>query len=538
MWEIGWREQLWTKLDQPWDLIVIGGGITGAGVLHEASLRGLHALLLEASDFAFGTSSRSSKLIHGGIRYLRERLFNVTREMAREREWLLRAAPHLVKRLPFLWSHYADAKTRAWQFAIGVVLYDLVVPKWDHRRLSSREVLGRCPLLRTEGLQAAQRYIDASVDDSALVLRLLRAAVADGASALNYASVESLLRSVDGQVRGVRVRDLPTGREAEVKAKVVINAAGPWSDDLRAQLNAPARLRKCRGSHLVFSRERLPLNEALSLLHPRDNRAMFIIPWEGTTIIGTTDIDHPREWEAGEPFATQPEIEYMLEGLQYLVPGAGIQAEDIISTFAGLRPLVRSPGSALPSQVSRRAVVWDESGLITITGGKLTIFRIMAVKALQAAEARLGRELNLRRRSPVFEPLPEIEPPVDLPPETLTYLLGRYGSQTPALLTSARAEELTLIPATLNPWAELRYAARAGGIQHLDDLLLRRVRLGILLPRGGLDHIQRIRAIAQVELGWDDDRWQAELDRYRDIWQRYYSPAPLGVAEYVPQLES
>lgn len=533
VWRTGWREQIWSELDQPWDLIVIGGGITGAGVLREASLHGLRALLLEASDFAFGTSSRSSKLVHGGIRYLRERLFNVTREMAREREWLLRAAPHLVNRLPFLWSHYADAKTRAWQFAIGVVLYDLVVPKWDHQRFSSSEVLERCPLLRTEGLQAAQRYIDASVDDSALVLRLLRAAVADGASALNYAPVESLLRSVDGQVRGVRVRDLPTGREAEVQAKVVINAAGPWSDELRAHVGGPARLRKCRGSHLVFSRERLPLNEALSLLHPRDNRAMFIIPWETTTMIGTTDIDHPSEWEAGEPFANQAEIEYMLEGLQYLVPKAGIQSEDIISTFAGLRPLVRPLGSALPSQVSRRAVVWDESGLITITSGKLTIFRIMAIQALQVAAPRLGRELKFSRYSPVFDPLPEIDPPDDLPAETLAYLLGRYGSQTPAVLASARASELVLIPGTLNPWAELRYAARAGGIQHLDDLLLRRVRLGVLLPRGGLDHLQRIRAVVQPELGWDDARWQAELDRYMELWQRYYSPAPVGAAERV-----
>ncbi len=533
MWQQGRREEIWAELDKPWDLIVIGGGITGAGVLREASLRGLRALLLEASDFAFGTSSRSSKLVHGGIRYLRERQFNVTRESAREREWLLRAAPYLVNRLPFLWAHYADAKTRAWQFAVGVILYDLVVPKWDHRHFSSEEVLRLSPLLRSEGLQGAQRYVDASVDDTALVLRVLRAAVADGASALNYAPVESLLRSADGRVRGVRVRDLPSGREAEVQAKVVINAAGPWSDELRAQLNAPSRLRKCRGSHLVFSRERLPLNEALSLLHPRDNRAMFIIPWESSTIIGTTDIDHPREWEAGEPFATQAEIEYMLEGLQYLVPRADIQAEDIISTFAGLRPLVRPAGSALPSQVSRRAVVWDESGLITVTGGKLTIFRIMAVKALQAAAARLGRELNFPRRSPVFDPLPEIEPPDDLPVETLAYLLGRYGSQTPALLASARAEELTLIPGTLNPWAELRYAARASGIQHLDDLLLRRVRLGVLLPRGGLDHSERIRAIAQAELGWEGARWQSELARYENIWQRYYSPAPAGVPEGV-----
>ncbi len=531
MWQTGWRDQIWAELDQPWDLIVIGGGITGAGVLREASLRGLRALLLEANDFAFGTSSRSSKLVHGGFRYLRERQFDVTRESVREREWLLRAAPHLVNRLPFLMPHYADARTPAWQFAVGVVIYDLMAPKWDHRRLSGPQLRQRNPFLRVEGLKSGQRYIDASVDDAALVFRVLRAAVAGGARALNYARVEGLLRKAGGQVCGVRLRDAASGREAEVQARAVINAAGPWSDDLRAQVEAPARLRKCRGSHLVFSRSRLPLDEALTLLHPRDNRAMFIIPWETTTLIGTTDLDHPREWEVGEPFAAQAEIEYMLEGLQHTLPAAGIRPEDILSTFSGLRPLVRPEGSLLPSQVSRRAVVWDESGLITVTGGKLTIFRVMAVQALQAAAPHLGRELDLRGRSPVFDPLPELEVPPGIAPETLAYLLGRHGSQTPALLASALPGELDLIPGTMNPWAELRYAARAGGVLHLDDLLLRRLRLGILLPRGGLDLIGQIRSVAQAELGWDDARWQAEVQRYSEIWRRYYSPAPVGVGE-------
>lgn len=531
MWPKGWRESIWAELDRPWDLIVIGGGITGAGVLREASLRGLRALLVEANDFAFGTSSRSSKLVHGGFRYLRERQFDVTRESVREREWLLQAEPRLINRLPFLMPHYAGARTPAWQFAVGVVIYDLMAPKWDHRRLSKRQLLERCPLLRSNGLRSGQRYIDASVDDSALVLRLLRAAAADGARALNYVRVEALLRKAEGEVCGVRLRDLVSGREAEVQARAVINATGPWSDELRAQVGAPPRLRKCRGSHLVFSRARLPLGEALTLLHPRDNRAMFIIPWETATIIGTTDIDHPREWEAGEPFATQAEIEYMLEGLQHTLPAAGIRHEDILSTFAGLRPLVRPEGDALPSQVSRRAVVWDESGLVTVTGGKLTIFRVMALQALRAAAPRLQRDLDLDRRSQVFDPAPELEAPPELPAESLAYLLGRYGRETPALLETARPGELELIPGTLNPWAELRYAARAGGVLHLDDLLLRRLRLGVLLPQGGKGLLERIRGVVQPELGWDDLRWQAEVERYAEIWQRYYSPAPAGVEE-------
>jgi len=531
MWSQGWRAQLWSELDHRWDLIVIGGGITGAGVLREASLRGLNTLLLEARDFASGTSSRSSKLVHGGFRYLRERQFNVTREAVREREWLLRCAPHLVNRLPFLLPNFNGAHSLAWQFAFGVLIYDLMAPKWDHRRLTARQLLKHSPLLRTNGLQGGQRYIDASVDDSALVLRLLRSAVASGGNALNYSPVEGLLRTTDGQVCGVCVRDLVTNRTAEVQARAVINAAGPWSDELCSQVGAPARLRKTRGSHLVFDRTRLPLDEALTLFHPRDRRAMFILPWETTTLAGTTDLDHPPEWEISEPFATRKEIDYLLEGVQYALPGAEITEADILATFSGLRPLVRPEGSTLPSQVSRRSVVWNDDGLITITGGKLTTLHVMAVQALRATAPFFSRELDFSRRLPFFDPLPQLDLPPGFPAELAGYLLGRYCSQTPALLASAYPDEPTPIPGLMNPWAELRYAARAGGVLHLDDLLLRRLRLGIMLPHGGLELIQSIRAIVQPELGWNDYRWQAELDRYEDIWRRYYSPSPAGLEE-------
>ena len=527
------RDHIWDQLAQPWDVIVIGGGITGAGVLHAAASLGLRALLLEARDFSFGTSSRSSKLVHGGFRYLRNRQFSVTRESVREREWLLKTAPHLVERLSFLLPEWRGSRTPAWQFTVGVLLYDLLAPKWDHRRLSADELLRLAPALRAEGLTGGWQYYDASVDDSCLVLRVLQAARREGAAALNYARVDGLLRDRQGRVHGVQVLDLAHDqpRVAEVKARVVINAAGPWSDELRVRVGAQPKLRKCRGSHLIFPSEQFPLKSAVTLMHPRDNRAMFAIPWEGVTVLGTTDIDHPPELEQGEPFASPDEIGYLLEALASTFPRAEVSQADILSSFAGLRPLVCPQGRAHPSAVSRRHVVWDEHGLITITGGKLTTFRIMARAALQAALKYLPEAPQRRPRKPLFEPeeLPDSFP--DLPPDQLLYLAGRYGSDTLRLLASADPAELAPVASLRALWAELRWAARACSVVHLDDLLLRRVRLGLLLPRAGADHLARIRRIVQPELGWDDRRWQAEERAYLQTWQRYYAPSPSGLAE-------
>jgi len=539
MWKQNTRTEIWDQINLPWDLIVIGGGITGAGVLREAANLGLHALLLEAQDFSFGTSSRSSKLVHGGFRYLRNRQFDVTRESVREREWMLAAAPHLVEKLSFLIPHWNESKTPAWQFGLGTLIYDLMAPKWEHRHLTPARILEQVPSLRREGLTGGYQYADAIVDDSCLVLRILREAVQKGAVALNYARVESLLRDRSGQVCGVRVSDTSGEFQStlEIGARAIINAAGPWSDDLRAHLGAIPRLRKCRGSHLVIPGDQFPLKSAVTLMHPQDNRAMFVIPWDGTTIIGTTDIDHPVEWEKTEPFATQDEIEYIMLAIQHIFPSAELTVANIHSTYAGLRPLIRLDSQAPPSAVSRRHVVWEDSGLVTITGGKLTTFRIMAKAALQAVVSRFSPPLEIKHKQPIFDPLPRIDPIPGLNPSTLLYLVGRYGHETINLLNTAQKGELVNIETTPALWAELRWAARSGDVMHLDDLMLRRVRLGLLLPRGGMDHIQRIRQIVQPELGWTENRWIAEVARYLQIWQQFYAPFPSGINPPSPSEE-
>lgn len=529
MWSRGWREAVWSALDRPWDVLIIGGGVTGAGLLRLCSLYGLRALLIEARDFSFGTSSRSSKLVHGGFRYLRNRQFNVTYESVREREWLLRAAPHLVMPLPFVLPVYAHYGASLRQFQIGVLIYDGMALRWQHGTLSHQAVLARCPWLNPEGLLGGVYYGDARVDDSRLVLRLLREAVQAGATALSYARVVGLLHTANGQVWGAVVRDEadPQGRTVEVRARVVINATGPWTDDLRREVGGLPRLRRTRGSHLIFPRAKFPLTEAVTLLHPRDRRAMFAIPWEGVTLLGTTDLDHPPEWEDREPSATAEEIDYLLEALRTIFPRVEAGAEDILATFAGLRPIIRS-GAAHPSKESRAHSVWDEHGLITITGGKLTTFRRMAYDTLRAAARYLDLPTKPRVDGAFFSPLPTEAPAPDLDFETLAYLAGRLGPEVLHFLNEMPADELHAIPTLPNLWAEVRWAARYEGVLHLDDLLLRRVRLGLLLPNGGLDHLDTLRRLIQPELGWEDTRWEAEVHAYRETWRRFYSPCPTG----------
>jgi glycerol-3-phosphate dehydrogenase len=524
------RESHWSALSYPWDVIVIGGGVTGAGVLRAAARAGLRALLLEANDYSFGTSSRSSKMVHGGFRYLRNHQFNVTFESVRERQHLLACAPHLVNPLRFLMPYYRKATGRS--LHLGVILYDLMGPRWDHRALTPGQVLAQAPV-QAEGLLGGYEYTDARMDDARLVLRILQEALQAGGAALNYARVTGLLRTRDGQVCGVRVEDQAgSGRGAEVQSRVVINAAGPWSDELRDHVGARPRIRKLRGSHLLFPSDRLPLTKAVTLFNPCDNRAMFALPWEGMVVFGTTDVDHHQE--SGEPYASSSEIEYMLAAAQHTFPGFDLTDKDIITTFSGLRPIVSSGEGSSPSKESRAHVIWQEDGLLTVTGGKLTTYRIMAQQALETVRHRFPDRPEFGGRS--FDPLPELTPPPSLEDDTFHHLLGRLGQDTLSFLSTASKPELEHIESTPYLWAELRWAARAEAVEHLDDLLLRRVRLGLLLPGGGQEHFRRIRAIAQPELGWSDDRWASEEARYLSIWENYYSPLPSG--KNAPALES
>ena len=274
MWLKGFRDEIWSRLDQPWDLVIIGGGITGAGILGEAVRHGKKVLLVEAQDFSSGTSSRSTKLVHGGLRYLRQGQFLVTRKSVRERERLMQEGAGLVNPLGFSLGVFPGDQMPKWMYGVGLAMYDALAGKWAHEAQSREEIIARVQSLDGSQVEGGYRYFDAQTDDSRLTLRVLREAVKQGGSAINYVRAEKLLRTADGRVRGVVVRDMAPGasRTAEVQAKVVINATGAWADELRAELGQEGRLRRIRGSHLTFEHRRVPLPEAVSLLHPRDQR--------------------------------------------------------------------------------------------------------------------------------------------------------------------------------------------------------------------------------------------------------------------------
>ena len=534
MWSRNWREEVWAQLEsdgRKWNLIVVGGGITGAGIFREATRLGLSALLVEKRDFGWGTSSRSSKLVHGGLRYLKERKLHLTRVSVHERERLLHQGPGLIDPLGFLLATYKGDRPGRWIYGAGLSVYDLLALQWTHEHYSADDFQMLAPHISHKGLTGGFRYGDAQTDDARLVLRVIREAVADGGLALNYAAAEGVIKSENSSlVEGVRLRDQVTGRQLEVSGTVVINATGAWADRLREQVGVPARIRPLRGSHLIFPSWRLPVAQAISFLHPVDRRPVFIFPWECITLVGTTDVDHDQPLDE-EPRISGEEVAYLMAAVEAQFPALQLGLDDIISTFAGVRPVIGS-GHADPSKESRDHVVWEEDGLLTVTGGKLTTFRLIALDALRSVRKRLPDLSPLDDEVPVLNQvdltLPGAEHLTEL---TRRRLLGRYGADAPALVQAAEPGELEPIPSTEILWAELRWAARAEGVVHLDDLLLRRVRLGHLLGEGGESILPRIRTICQTELGWDDTRWEGEEAEYLRLWQSAYS---LPAGEVIP----
>ena len=517
-----WRNQTWSELDQLWDIIVIGGGITGAGIFNMAAQKGLKVVLLEGRDFAFGTSSRSSKLVHGGIRYLRNKQFKVVRESVTERERLIRESDSLVDPLAFIFPSYTDNHRDTRMMRIGVAVYDLLGSKWQHGDLEPQEVKTALPALNTENLIGGVKYFDSSVDDSQLVLRIIMDGIRYGGTAINYAKVVNLCKAGNGQVEGVIVQD-ETGTlspsSVELLGNVVINATGPWSDELREKVDGAPKLRRLRGSHLVLPSEKLPIEAAITLLHPRDNRALFAIPWEGRTIIGTTDLDHDLHEE--ETRITRDELTYLLEVTQQAFPDYPISESDVIATFSGLRPVINT-NAPTPSEESRAHAVWEENGLVTVTGGKLTIFRVMAADVLNFCRGRLPNEPVFDHTAPCFiHPLPKTDSDAENP--VWKMMAGRLGQDVERFFESANPDDLEPIVPIPQTWAELAWAAQNEAVVHLDDLLLRRVRLGLLAPHGGLDMIEKVKGLIQKPLGWSNATWRNEVKRYQAIWEKYYA---------------
>jgi glycerol-3-phosphate dehydrogenase len=510
------------ELEKNWDLIVIGGGITGAGILRESARMGLRVLLVEQKDFSWGTSSRSSKLVHGGLRYLKEGKIMLTWASVQERERLLREAPGLVEPLDFMVPVYSDQSPGKWMIEAGLSLYDLLARERQHAYYSAQEFCAMEPCVLPEKLLGGFRFLDAQVDDARLVQRVINEAVIDGAFAMNYTAVVEITRNARGWVNGVIVEDTETHEASELSTHAVINATGCWAEKLHPSPDPKRHIRPLRGSHLIFPFEVIPVERAVSLVHPKDNRPMFAIPWEGVVLVGTTDVDHAQDLSL-EPRISKEEIAYLMEGIHAFLPSLDISLNDCISSIAGVRPVL-SEGKIDPSKESREHVVWEDRGLVTVTGGKLTTFRRLAWDALKTAKPYLPLPELYGQSDLVFSPVPD-EPCKDcgISDQVWRRLYGRYGESANELVSMAAPEDLESIPGTYTLWAELPFVARHEQVRHLSDLLLRRVRIGLLTPEGGKEYFDRIKKLCKPELRWDRKRWKTEIAIYLELWSRAHA---------------
>ncbi len=511
-----------SQIPKNWDLIVIGGGITGAGVLSQGAGLGLRCLLLEQMDYSWGTSSRSAKLVHGGLRYLKQGKLFITWASVKERERLLRDGPGLIEEIGILIPVYKGRRPGFYSVSAGLTIYDLISGKKQRTRFTRNDFIEHAPHIKRNNLDGGFRFVDAQVDDSRLTIRLIEEAVANGCVALNYTRVEEIKRCALGKVVGVTAVDVDDGTSVELNADTVINATGAWAEKIDPHPNRKKKLRPLRGSHLVFPSDTLTLDDTISFNHPRDNRPLYICPWEGALIYGTTDVDH-QDSLLTEPAITKHEIEYLMEALDEYFPQIQFTQDTCLSTFAGIRPVLGKGGKD-PSKESRDYEVWDNKGLITVTGGKLTTFRRLAWKALSIAFPYMKKTLQVKWGEPTFRAPHDITlAHKDLLESTWIRLTGRYGSGAKTLVDMANSSDLDVIPGSKTIWAELPYIARHEQVRHLSDLLLRRVRIGLLLPKGGERYLPKIKGLCLGALGWTDERWNLEKTDYLRVWRHAHS---------------
>ena len=534
---------------KPWDMLIIGGGITGAGIAREAARRGLAVLLIEQKDFAWGTSSRSSKMVHGGLRYIASGDYKTTLLSVRERERMLSEASGLVNEMHYIMPHYKGKFPPPWIFKILLRVYDGLAGKRYSKYFKKDAFLSLNPNIKQDKFLGASQFSDAVTDDSRLVMRVLAEAIHDGAQAINYLKAETLITNEQGSVVGATLKDTSSEDNAQnnvqsnvesydVYAKVVVSATGAWADTLRMQAskrteqNFHKQIRPSRGSHLVVSKERLPIEQAYTFLHPEDKRAVFVFPWENRTVLGTTDLDHP-PLDDSEVGITNEEVDYLLTATNELFNDAKLNRKDVISTWAGVRPLISEGGDGKrvsPSKEKRDHSVWLDNNLVTVSGGKLTTFRLIALDVLEKCQEVLALDKSVIQKQTlnddhVFSDTAPTNPKFFTLPKALQQRLqGFYGRQLDTLLELAHEDDLAYVTDSNTIWAEIRFAARHEQVMHLDDLLLRRTRLGLILPNGAMTPLisARLKQICQQELGWNEQKWQQEAQRYQNLWQRYY----------------
>jgi len=495
------------------DVLVVGGGITGAGVALDAASRGLRTALVERGDFGSGTSSQSSKLVHGGLRYLSQGDYRLVAQALAERQRLLRNAPHLVRSLPFLVPAYGS-RTHLRAVGSALWLYDLAGGFRIgslHRRLSVDEALAASPSLRAEGLVGAHLYLDAQADDARLTLAVVRTAVLDHrAVAVNHAAVTCLLRDGHGRLAGAEV-DAGDG-PFDVRASVVVSATGVWADELRG--DGTRSIRPAKGVHLTLPAALVPTKVALVLTVASDGRSIFVVPWPGAdrVYVGTTDTDYDGPLDS--PTCTSADVAYLLEALDAAL-STTVTAADVLGSWAGLRPLVAGGGSERSADLSRRhRVVRGDDGLVTIAGGKLTTYRAMAEDTVDAVSAALGREAMPCRTAELA-----LHGAVAAAGTTAGGpLVGRYGRDARVVTAMVEADSDLGRPLVAGlPYlrAEAVYAARYEMAGTVDDVLARRTRALILDRDASIAAADDVAGLLAGELGWTTHEAAAAAERYR-----------------------
>ncbi|TMQ02592.1 MAG: glycerol-3-phosphate dehydrogenase [Deltaproteobacteria bacterium] len=535
----------WVTAAPSYDMVVIGGGITGAGIARDAALRGLKVALFEKGDYASGTSSKSSKLVHGGLRYLEHGEIGLVFESVSERRVQTRVAPHLVRPLPFLIPIYKGARPGLEVMNVGLWIYDSLAlfraPRLHRTFRGARAALALEPALRSEGLRGALEYYDCNTDDARLVLENALDAIALGADCHTYAEVTRFERRGDGRITGVAVRDRLTGETRSVTARVVVLAAGAWTDEMVRRFEIPIDrplLRRTKGVHIVVPRDRLPLSRAITLVSPVDQRVMFAIPWRERTVLGTTDTDFTGT--ADEVAADADDVKYLCDSGNGVFPTAQLVTDDVIATWAGLRPLIAAPPNVDESDVSREHEVFSRAdGLVIIAGGKLTTYRRMARQAVNETVKlldQLGETIVVNRTTTKDRALPgaagltqaDLEGVAavgralmadhGLDVDTATHLCGVYGARAPEIgrrIAADRALGERLDPELPYVWAEVEFAVSHDLARTVEDVLARRVPLLLVSRDQGLGVSDRIADAIGARLGWSAAQRARMLDDYR-----------------------
>lgn len=537
-WNLEHRKDIIDRLQTTeYDVIVIGGGITGAGIAREGVMRGLDVALIEMQDFAAGTSSRSSKLAHGGIRYLAHGDMDLVKEATTERNWMLAHIPHLLRPIPFLFVAWEGSSYKLRDIKGATKIYDHLSDKGEEFKnykqreiISKEEVLEREPEIKEEGNQGGAIYYDNNVDDARLTMETLKEAVIRGADVISYCEANGYIME-DGKIRGVKCEDKETGEEFEVKGTLVVNATGIWTDELLDAYpeDAPKPLiRPTKGVHLVYRRDKVKNNMATIIFSIDDERAFFVLPRGKFTIIGTTDTDYQKD--LANPFCNKEDADYLTRSVKHYFPTAELDYEEtLLSTYAGIRPLVKEKGKS-ESEVSRKHVIFfNDQGLLTIAGGKLTTWRQMAEDLFQRVDERdifknISREKGFSKQMYKIA-LTENEwkselkkSKVELDNDIAHHLYQQYGRGALEILNLIEEDESLkerIIPENDFIKAEILYSLRYELTTHLIDVFLRRTEMSLFIDHNKAEEAAQVVAdIMGEEYDWTEDQKDSEIQTY------------------------